>query len=45
LVKETSVPHTLIGAVPLENGSFLTPDSQDLPAPDFEEQSLSIFDP
>jgi hypothetical protein len=45
LVKETSVPHTLIGAVPLENASFLTPDSQDLPAPDFEEQSLSIFDP
>jgi hypothetical protein len=45
MIKETRVPHTLIGAVPLENGSFLTPDSQDLPAPDFEEQSLSIFDP
>lgn len=45
LVKETLVPHALIGAIPLENGSFLVPDSRDLPEAGLVEQNLSIFDP
>lgn len=44
LVKETLVPRLLSGAIPLENGSFLAPESQDLPTSGFEEISLNLFD-
>ena len=44
LAKETLVPHMLTGAIPLETGSFLVPDSQELPESGLEEQTLSIFD-
>lgn len=45
LPQETLVPHALLGAIPLETGSFLVPDSQDLPGTGFEEQNMSIYDP
>lgn len=44
IVKETLIPHMLLGAIPLENGSFIVPGSQELQEKGFEEETLSIFD-
>ena len=44
VLKETLLPQTYIGAIPLDNGNFLAPEGQPLPDSDFEEMTFNLLD-
>lgn len=44
VLKETLLPPTFIGAIPLDNGNFLAPENQASPDSGFEEMTFNLLD-